>query len=126
MDLTNFTFPFPQLFIGSSTFALYEDSIELLDGNMAVVDSITTLPGDVWHVADFGAFFVFTNGVQVLTYDPVNEFLSAPNMPKFKTCCAFNGQLFSGAFLSEIATPDPDPDPDPYEEPYEEPDHYGE
>lgn len=101
MDLSPFAFPFPQLFIGSSIFAMYEDKIEMLDGDMAVLMSVDVTAGDTWHVADFGAFFVFANGQQVVTYDPENGFTTAPNMPKFKTCCAFNGQLFTGAFLNE-------------------------
>ena len=104
MDLSNFKFPFPQIHLGSSTFLLFEDKIDLVSNDtFEVLESVTVTAGDAWHVADFGAFVVFTNSAQVVIFDPVSGFAEAPNLPLFQTCCAFNGQLFAGAFVPPAA-----------------------
>ena len=51
---------------------------------------------------------VFANGAQVLTYDITNGFSAAPNLPRFSTCCDYNGQLFVGNFFDAYQDYGPD------------------
>lgn len=99
------TFPFPQLWLGQDYFRLEKNSLALMSGDFWISQDhrLTCSPGGSWHVADFGAFYVFANGADVVVYDQWNgfqsfvEYQSEPVL--FGTCCAFNGQLFVGNII---------------------------
>lgn len=95
-----YTFPFPQLHCGLINFMLYANRIAALDNDFNEIASINTFTQRSWHVADFGAYVVFTNDKMVVTYDIVNGFNNAPELPVFGTCCNFRGQLFVGGFVT--------------------------
>lgn len=95
-------FPFPQLWLGQEYFKLEKDSITLLSKDFWVdqENMLECEQGQSWHVADFGAFYVFANGTSVVVYDLWNGFSSFLSYQSerfvFSTCCVFNGQLFVG------------------------------
>lgn len=93
------TYPYPQMHFGLSYFLLHLNEIECLDNDFNTVSSIQVQPGKSWHVADFGGYVVFANGVQVVTWDLANGFKLDHNLPVFSSCCNFNGQLFVGGFI---------------------------
>lgn len=100
MSIEDYNFPFPQYHSGIQSFFLYEDSIELVDGDLNVQATVAVTAGDSWHVVDYGGYVVFANGACVVTYDITNGFDVTPDLPVFGTCCDYNGQLFAGNFLT--------------------------
>lgn len=99
MSIVNHDFPFPQMSFGLQHFMMQKNKIIYLDNEYTPTAFVDTESGHSWHVADFGAYTVFANGVDVYTFDILNGFNPRGALPKFSTCCAFNGQLFVGGFL---------------------------
>lgn len=95
-------FPFPQMWLGQDSFYLDKAKIATLSGDFWISpdNRFSCSPGGAWHVADFGAFYVFANGVDVIVYDQWNGFQSFSDYQTeqflFGTCCNFNGQCFVG------------------------------
>lgn len=100
MAIQDHDFPFPQLSFGVQHFLMLKEKLILLDNEYTPTAFADVSAGKSWHVADFGAYVVFTNGVQVYTFDIVNGFGQRESLPHFSTCCNYNGQLVVGGFLS--------------------------
>lgn len=100
MPIQDHDFPFPQLAFGTNIFMLLEDRILLLDTEYVPQVFVETTPGHSWHVADFSGFAFFTNGVQSYKFDIRDGFGQRESLPHVATCCAYNGQLIVGGFLT--------------------------
>jgi hypothetical protein len=105
--------PFPQLFIGS-TYRVMADknTIYQVDASWAKTSKVTSVTtGGVWHWADFGDYFIMTNGSHIIDLD--HGTIAAQNtpptwtkstsiarteldIPRCGTYCNFNGQLIGG------------------------------
>lgn len=99
MPISQHNFPFPQMSFGVNRFLLTQDEITRLDNDYNVMHTLNVSPGNSWHVADFGYFTVFANGAGVWQYSNATGFGPNVELPKFTTCCNFNGQLVVGGFI---------------------------
>ena len=102
----NHPYPFPQFHLqGEKYFLLTSSFIDAMDCEYnSEWNRHDVVSGYSWHVADFGAFWVFANGVDVAAYSIANDYWQPwletfPGSPLFGTCCNFNGQLFIGNII---------------------------
>lgn len=78
-----------------------EDRILLLNNDYEPVVYVDVTPGLSWHIADFTDYVVFANGVEVYTFDKRDGFGECEALPRFSTCCTFNGQLIGGGIIGD-------------------------
>lgn len=102
-DLTGVTdpgdFPFPQIFQARNwTILCTPTRIYTWDGTSFTL-AYTSAEGSTWTVADFFDFLVMTNGLELITLDPVtgnwSKYLEC-SIPYCLCICDVNGQLFCG------------------------------
>lgn len=102
------SWPFPQLFIGGDYSLLCQKDIIYkvnADWSLTELLDLSGISGAwedrTWHLANFGVYFLLTNGYVIAYYDIKTEtFLyystDQSHMPLFKTVCNFRGQAIAG------------------------------
>lgn len=88
----------PLFWYGRNCFLLLRDAVYTFNKDYTVRDFLNVSSGSSWHVADFGEYAVFSNGVSVVSYQEGILMQNPSNLPRFVTCCNFRGQLFVGGF----------------------------
>lgn len=102
--------PFPQLFVGS-TYRILATRTKIYEVNpatWALTEKLTVFGGYRWSFADFGSYFIMTNGMVLVYIDLVTtpgvpvyaQMTSSTTIPSVGCLCNFNGQLVAGNVLS--------------------------
>jgi hypothetical protein len=108
------SFPFPQLFILSSTVIICGETSIYEYYNGTITHKITaSRVGSTWRVLDYGGYIIMSNGVVTITKDPITDLYSEDvTLPIFNASCDFNGQVLIGnaqdyAYTPWVTTPAP-------------------
>jgi len=101
IGLPTVTWPYPQVFkTWNGIYITTQTAIYKANSSYVCTSLISSLPaGNLWELADFMVFQVWTNGVCTVVRDTeTGEFSMYPMSFPVETFCNYNGQLVAGNF----------------------------